>query len=364
MTSIAITISTHQDLHQSLKGSGHIQNAFFLYKVLLKAGFDPFFVYLSNELNWPQDGFLGAYNFINFDTLIEKGVQVDLVLEVVVALEPEKRQRLRQKFGAKIVQVRMGNSYFMDIEKVLFFDDLSVETPFYRGVDHIWVLPHHQKSAQYVETLNGCGSSVMPFLWEPWFVTLEYPAELENQFPLNIYVMEPNLNSIKNSLIPLCIISRLFQDSPDSFGTANLLNTLHIKDKPFFLENIVRNLPGTSGDFDKVFFSGRYDFNDVFSEPAVLIGFQHENSLNYLYNDALYCGIPLVHNSPDLAELGYFYQDIDIETALKQLRLALSEGFSASSRARNRVFLERYSTDNKEVQDTMIGLVNEAIAGH
>ena len=45
-----------------------------------------------------------------------------------------------------------------------------------------------------------------------------------------------------------------------------------------------------------IFFE-RCRFSDVFSHPDILLSHQWNNALNYLYLEALYKNIPLVHNS-------------------------------------------------------------------
>ena len=46
---------------------------------------------------------------------------------------------------------------------------------------------------------------------------------------------------------------------------------------------------------------------------------QNENDLNYLYFDALYLNLPLIHNSHTLRNYGYYYPHNDIEIASNQL---------------------------------------------
>jgi hypothetical protein len=50
-----------------------------------------------------------------------------------------------------------------------------------------------------------------------------------------------------------------------------------------------------------------------------------ENGLNYLYYDVLYGGYPLVHNSPFLRDVGYYYDSFDAESGSKALERALEE---------------------------------------
>jgi len=202
----------------------------------------------------------------------------------------------------------------------------------------------------------------MPFLWEPDFIEHEFENYNEVNKPLDVYVMEPNINLIKNALIPLCIISELAEKNPGAFNRGLILNSEHFKDKPFFLNNIISNLPHTSSESDKVFFVNRHSFDEVFQTPAVLLGFQMNNGLNYLYNEALYKGVPLVHNSPFLRDIGYYYPNFGINAGVEALDKALKEGYNQGHTENNRMFLKQYSIKNREVQSQFDILIKEVLA--
>ena len=52
---------------------------------------------------------------------------------------------------------------------------------------------------------------------------------------------------------------------------------------------------------------------------SIVLSHQQDNALNYLYLEALYLNLPLLHNSEFISEAGYFYPDNDTEVARDQL---------------------------------------------
>ena len=65
--------------------------------------------------------------------------------------------------------------------------------------------------------------------------------------------------------------------------------------------------------------------NAILSYGSVVLSHQSLNDLNYLYFDALYLLLPLIHNSKPLSEYGYYYHENDIDQAVSQLELALND---------------------------------------
>jgi hypothetical protein len=79
---------------------------------------------------------------------------------------------------------------------------------------------------------------------------------------------------------------------------------------------------------------------------------QWENALNYLYWDVLYAGWPLIHNSPEIREAGYFYPAFDPVTGGAVLTDALEHHAANFQRDRPAVLetLWRFNVDNPRVQ--------------
>ena len=359
-TRVAITIREDLPLHQLLYGNGIAQNTKFLYDLLEKIGFDPFFLVFTNQ---PAHNFTfvnKCYQAISFQQVLENKLYIPVVLEIGVTLNPEHRAPLREYCQSKIVSVRYGNSMIMDVQEMTLANNRLEGLLHVAGSDALWISPHFSRSKSYLETIYQCEAHYCPYIWEPDFISDDVPESPVGLVP-DIYVMEPNIDVMKTAMIPLCIVSRLYQQAPDSFGKAYILNSEGFKEKAFFLENIIRNLPGTSDRHPKVFFTGRYTFDEVFKRRDILLGHQWECELNYLYLEALYKGITLVHNSPFLKEVGFYYGDCEVTEGVNACMKAIEEQKFQKSHKNNRDFLHQFSIENTNVQHTYSNLLSDLI---
>lgn len=97
---------------------------------------------------------------------------------------------------------------------------------------------------------------------------------------------------------------------------------------------------------------------------SIVLSHQQDNALNYLYLEALYLNLPLLHNSEFISEAGYFYPDNDTEVARDQLdkivnlHLENIENYKSSSRK----ILDKFSyknIDNKKNYHNLIAKIFE-----
>lgn len=114
---------------------------------------------------------------------------------------------------------------------------------------------------------------------------------------------------------------------------------------------------------DKVFFSERCKFDDVFAHPDVLLSHHWNNGLNYLSLEALYHNIPLVHNSEFFQEVGYFYPDFDVHKGAEALEDALTNHKAnfLEHQAKNKQFLKQFSIYNTEIQKQYQNLLDKVV---
>ena len=86
----------------------------------------------------------------------------------------------------------------------------------------------------------------------------------------------------------------------------------------------------------------------------VVLSFQWENALNYVYYEALYGNYPLVHNSPMLKakHIGYYYEEFDAYDGARQLINAI-KSYDTD--------FETHVKRNKELIDSLSPLHNDNI---
>jgi hypothetical protein len=350
-----IAISITDKINTShLYSNGISQNIVLLYELFERLGHNVFLVIITPRE--AQTITLNDNQQLNALTLeeLQKKQSLDLFFEAGSILSKAERDAVK-KLGATFVSVHYGNSLIMDMEKILFQDE---KNPGFQhiadGVDHIWISPHHAYHQSYLEILYNAKADVAPFIWDSRFLKRKNFKKEDVRTPANVYVMEPNISVVKNALIPMTIIEALYRKSPDSFNQAYFVNGACIKDKPYLLNNIVTNMSSLNASVvkDKVFFSERCQFDDVFTHPDVLLSHHWNNGLNYLSLEALYHNIPLVHNSEFFEEVGYFYPNFDVHKGAEALEDALvnHKANFLEHKHKNKEFLKQFSIDNLEVQ--------------
>ena len=58
---------------------------------------------------------------------------------------------------------------------------------------------------------------------------------------------------------------------------------------------------------------------------SILVSHQQDNALNYIYLEAFYLNIPLLHNSDIISDFGYFYPENDIDIAVTRLNEIINQ---------------------------------------
>jgi hypothetical protein len=356
---IAISLRTDLPHDQMLFGSGLSQNVKFFYDLFKVMGYKP---YLLTDKRLENDSLRlngKPYRTTTHDEILQSTLPFPLIFEAGVTVGRSRRAQFRESTGSKIISLRYGHSMYMDMEQMCHPETLSPGL-YEKEPDFVWASPHFKIAYPYLATIYNAPVRECPYIWEPDFVANPFGATDYRETP-DIYVMEPNISVLKNALIPLAVIENLYRRDADSFGTATILNGLHYNDRKYFLSNIVKNLSSLIAEANKVYFAGRNKFNDVFKKRDILLGHQMGCELNYLYFEALWKGIPLVHNSPALEDVGYYYPECDVFEGRDQCLKAIRDRNVTASQRKNKAFVRQYSIHNKSVQNQYKLLIDEAI---
>jgi len=256
--------------------------------------------------------------------------QVDLLVEAGAKLSAETVQRVRDR-GGRAVSYRIGNDYIIDIERAIF--DLPGGSLYFGSrFDEVWVSPQHVDTAKsYYEMTFRCPVRTVPFIWCDHFLqagimmsTLDEPYGYQpGRATKRVSIFEPNHNVIKTSHYPMLVCEQAFRQQRELFEAIYVTNTERLRSHGGFVP--------FAQSLDMVT-EGCAHFEDRYPTPAFMAGFtdvvvthQWENSLNYLYFDALWGGYPLVHNSPALRGYGYYYKSFDAKDGGRVLLEAIRQ---------------------------------------
>ncbi|WP_428095948.1 DUF2827 family protein [Candidatus Thioglobus sp.] len=362
---IAISISDNISA-DSLYNNGISQNIVLLHDLFELLGHQVLLVNNRGHKNQKLKLDKGKeFSLYTVSELKKRDVAIDLFFEAGQVI-PTKDRKLVKSLGAKIISIHYGNSLIIDMENIFYrdikkagFQNISDE------IDHIWISPHHAYHLSYLEILYNAKASVVPFIWNPTFLEEKKLTPDNFRKKPNVYVMEPNISVVKNALIPLTIIEALYRQNPEKFDKAYIITSRPMHEKSYFINNILQNMDCLKGvsTKNKVFFSERCKFDDVFTHPDILLSHHWNNGLNYLSLEALHHNIPLVHNSEFLQDVGYFYPDFDVHKGAAALEDALENHQSnfTQHQQQNQVFLDRFSIYNKDVQKQYQTLLGDVI---
>jgi hypothetical protein len=323
---IAITL----DMSVAFWANGMQQNIVFLYSLLSKAGNDCYYVTFkppSHELQKDHKGMLLD------DMLKDKNEVFDVVIVAGFDLLPEMYDELKKRNpNLKIILVHFGNKLMDDIHYGIC-NIKSGKQPLQKPdrLDQVWISPHHAFSKEYIKTYYDTENVfVAPYIWDNFFVDQkikelkdrDLSPDFKQKEVSNVCIFEPNISHLKNCIIPLAICERFNKIFPEELGNVNAFGCNKIRDNVFFQKlmnkfEIVQNT-------EKCFFNNRWGSLDALSKfGSTVVSHQFYNELNYSHFEVLYLGLPLVHNSPRLENVGYYYPEFDVEMGAKQLKNAI-----------------------------------------
>ena len=261
---------------------------------------------------------------INMDAAMH---QLDLMIEMSAQLSKEWMIAFKET-GRKVVSMRVGNDYVIDIERMVFDKPhglLITGAPY----DEVWTLPEYVNTCvPYFASTFRAPVRIVPHLWSPQLLerAISEGSEVGTGEPFGYQpgrkrwrmgMFEPNVCMVKTSHIPMLVCEAAHRAQPDITERVQVYNTVHLKEDPVFNGfanslNIVRH--GIAS------FEGRFPIWYLLSKQTdAVISHQWENAQNYVYYEALYGGYPLIHNSHLIAGCGYRYHGFDCEEGGKVL---------------------------------------------
>ncbi len=244
----------------------------------------------------------------------------DLIILMGITLNEEIINKLKEiNPQIKIILMQCGNQVAHDIDNSIYRNNLNSIMPAMRGLDAVWTLPQHAMNRQYVKNYFKCEKIVeVPYIWNNFFIEHQIKNQKINRDNLifknnkNIIILEPNLTYQKNCLIPIFIAEEFERIKPGKINSCNIIGGKTIENNEYLISLII-TLDIYKKRKNYIKFQDRMPFLSAVSNyGSIVISHQIQNDLNYLYFDALYLNIPLIHNSERLSEYGSFYNNHNI----------------------------------------------------
>ncbi len=168
-----------------------------------------------------------------FKNIISDPINFDLIIIMGFTFRDEIVLKIKEKRNkTKFVLMQCGNQFVENMNSALFETEKNYP-PLERinNLDHIWLTPHYQKNISYMKTyFKNDNVITVPYIWDSLFIDLllENSIYKNNEFKfyeLNkkaISIMEPNLHTSKNCIIPLYIVESFEQKYSASLKSCNV----------------------------------------------------------------------------------------------------------------------------------------------
>ena len=358
---VKIGITTKSD--ENLFGNGLNQNVWFLLRLLKNAGYN---VDLVTESADHQNKKLITEDIKPLNK--ENVVNYDMILEVAYSLEPQTSDSLLNSGGVRI-GIQYGNRLIIDLESMLFKPESGgIKKDF---INEIWCSPHYEFSIPAISILEKTEIKVCPYIWSPDIITHSFISAKVDPFfsnstnVNNVAFFEPNISVSKTCLIPMIITEDLYTRRPELINEVyNFGSQLLSKHKTFL--NTVEKLNLKKDK--KISFEGRYRLIWALHKQyaGVIVSHHWENALNYLQLEAMYFGVPIVHNSDYFKEHGYYYNQWDAKEGSRQLEKAITthKDNYIFERERDRQKLWEFHPDNPKNIQGYVDLIESALSKH
>jgi GR25 family glycosyltransferase involved in LPS biosynthesis len=327
--------------------SGGGSSAVFAIAELMKViGHDVTLLNLNGKQEWWDDlaSLKSTFPCQNVCDVTEGKEPFDLVLEVSSTL-PDKATR--QRCGKHCIWVIRKPILLGDIENSIYPVVMGKRN--LEGLTAVWAMNEEvtNDEIQYLETLTRVPVLRIPYVWSPTFiathkkdnnlphwiqVAVAITQQSQKILPWSVHICETNNSATSSCTLPLVILRELKKDKQFFFNKYKLHNAQPVEHSQFFKQNVLAHtqIEDLSGDF-----VGRQRIADWSVDPmSCILSHMRFRRIRPFLLEALWLGIPLVHNAPALKGLSedydrYMYTDNNISEAvqaMKQVQKDLHEG--------------------------------------
>ena len=298
---------------------------------------------------------------LRFDVLIQLGISIEKIW---------MKAYKKHNSNIKTINYECGNHFLIDSEKILY-NHLGGDKPPKREAviikpDQIWVIPQMENTnLHYYQHRRDCNkATVIPFVWDS--MALEENAKSNNfktytKRDINtVAVMEPNISIMKNCIYPIVILEKFVKYEKGELKKIMLIGADKIKNNYTF-KKLIKDT--------EVFKKGLLSAESRFQTHMVLekhvdmvLSWQIENPLNYLYFDVCWLGWPLVHNANLCKDLGYYYEGFDADGAVDAIKNVIANHNNDEDYMdRMRKIISRYTIENKKMLDNYNRLLDDLV---
>jgi GR25 family glycosyltransferase involved in LPS biosynthesis len=295
--------------------AGHANTALSLALVLQALGHEVIFLHKQEGQDWWDDGkelASAAPKRQLLDTFVQAGQPLDLVIESSFFLSPLQRP----KVAKRCIWYNRKPGLFTDIESTVYGcrpDGRNLE-----GLSAVLVadvFTSHEDIIYFQTLYPRIPIYTVPWVWTPEIIeshrkTTQSPVwqqvfkAVNSDVNWSFHIAETNMSSTSSCTLPLVIMRSLSVNSKRKVPISRITvhNTELLRDNKFFKENILSHCSLTDISYNLF---GRQRIIDWVHDPkSIIVSHNRFVSLKMANIEAVWVGIPIVHNSEVLKSFG------------------------------------------------------------
>lgn len=228
--------------------------------------------------------------------------------------------------GTKMILLIDHNIYDEDISEIMY-GKREIHNSVYYNLDEIWLLEGLEITESYVSSIYGKKPKYVPIIWEEGIEHRFIRKSIDEE--INIGVIDDNSSIESVCLMPICIgESYVLNNSLRMY----IFNGIRLKRNVYF-SSIIGKMEMYKRKL--ISFEGEYTMDNIFSKFCNIM---MVSKFNYIIFEGVVKGIPVLHNSEEHKEIGYYYDNI--EKAKEQIEKIIMF---------HEINLEKYISKSKEI---------------
>jgi hypothetical protein len=312
--------------------NGLTQNIIILYHQFEALGYTSYLLQNPSNEQHNKKKFIFNYNTISQPDIIKSNLPIKAIIEIGMSIDKTTRHYLRS-IGTKIIKLYLGNILNIDIETIQHYSSMFFHHHIVGEIDEIWTSPHYEQHLHYAALLNQIeikNSTVVPYVWEPFFINQYGTKESiewippESWITQDIVIMDPNISFQKCSFYSLLLIEAFSKKYPKWNGHVYIINGDRFKLCTRATNNFLPYLSMYTNE--RIHLLPRSKIHDILQShrSALFLTHQWNNDYNYMTLELLYCNYPILHNSEGWSNFGYYYSINEWNKAIETLYTAFT----------------------------------------
>ena len=329
---------------QSIFSNGCVQQSYFLYKLLLKTGYDVKLMTMEQNYSTFE---------INDVPIVKLNIMDDLsnLRALIFTSATVNNKPWLDKLdlhGVKIINLICGNLYILHQEQHVFGKHNIIKDSLNSGIDENWLLPMYDYARSYINFLTKKPVHITPYVWDTDLIRAyveknslgalgNFSKNRRNCMRINFLIFEPNMSIHKTSHIPLLIaenyhvrnpgvVNKVFHFCSDTVrglssnsDGSHSMSTSNIESLNIYKEHMIESNP-------RVIMPHILNQIEIVSgnQKCLNIVLSHniKNELNFLHLELFYLGYPIVHNCTPYKGNLLYYNDSDLDCAIAKINKA------------------------------------------